>query len=220
MSLELWTDVDRYFNKRLLPNDPILTAALESSEEAGLPRYAVAPNQGKLLSILAQGQGARNILEIGTLGGYSTIWLARSLAPGGRLITLEANATYAGVARANLERAGLERVVEVRLGEALNSLPQLVSDGPFDLILIDADKPNIPEYFKWAIELSRQGSLIVVDNVGREGEVARLQNEDPEIVGVRRLADMLATEPRVRATAIQTVGSKGHDGFLIAVVDG
>lgn len=217
---EDWAAVDRYITDMLVPPDPVLDAALAASDAAGLPTIQVAPNQGKLLALLAQVQGARSILEVGTLGGYSTIWMARALPAGGRLITLEADARHADVARSNIAAAGLDGVVEVRLGKALDTLPRLASEGsgPFDLIFIDADKSNNPEYFSWALELSRVGTLIIVDNVIRSGAVIDSTSEDPDIEGTRRLYELMAAEPRVSATAIQTVGSKGHDGLAIALV--
>ncbi len=220
MSQELWTSVDRYLNDLLVASDPALDAALEASANAGLPAINVAPNQGKLLHLLARLQGARVILEIGTLGGYSTIWLARALPPGGRLITLEANPRHADVARANIARAGLEHVVDLRLGPALETLPLLAVEGrgPFDLIFIDADKPGYADYFRWALKLSRRGTVIIADNVVRKGAVADAATEDPLVQGVRRFMEVVAGEPRVSATAIQTVGSKGYDGLAIAVV--
>ena len=220
MSQELWSAVDRYINQLLVPSDAGLDAALAASVEAGLPAINVAPNQGKLLQLLARLQGARAILEIGTLGGYSTIWLARALPPGGRLITLEANPKHAEVARANISRAGLAKVVEVCLGPALETLPRLLHEGrgPFDFIFIDADKTGYPDYFTWALKLSRPGSLIVADNVVRKGALADSANEDPLVQGVRRFTELVAAEPRVNATAIQTVGSKGYDGFALALV--
>ncbi|WP_418956800.1 O-methyltransferase [Streptomyces tritici] len=220
MTHDQWTAVDGYLTDLLAPADEALTAALDDSAAAGLPAIAVAPNQGKLLNLLATVQGARNILEIGTLGGYSTIWLARALPADGRLITLEYNPDHADVARANLARAGLDKVVEVRTGAALDTLPQLEAEGagPFDLTFIDADKANNPHYVSWALKLSRPGSLIVVDNVVREGKVARADESDPAITGTRAMFDLVAREPRLDATAIQTVGSKGYDGLLIARV--
>jgi predicted O-methyltransferase YrrM len=187
---------------------------------AHLPAINVAPNQGKLLQLLARAQGARNILEVGTLGGYSTIWLARALPPGGRLVTLEIDPRYAEVARANVLRAGLAEVVEVRVGRAVESLAQLEAEGrgPFDLVFIDADKPSNPDYFRWALRLSRRGSVIIVDNVVRGGAVADGASEDPRVRGVRELNDLIASEPRVSATAVQTVGSKGYDGFALILV--
>jgi predicted O-methyltransferase YrrM len=220
MSQDLWNAVDRYINDQLVPSDAALEAALAASAEAGLPAINVAPNQGKLLQILAQLRGARAILEIGTLGGYSTIWLARALPPGGRLITLEADPKHAEVAKANITRAGLTGVVELRLGRALDTLPVLLREnrGPFDMIFIDADKSGYPDYFGWALKLSRQGSLIVADNVVRKGAVADPASADPMVQGVRRFTELVAAEPRVSATAIQTVGSKGYDGLAIALV--
>jgi predicted O-methyltransferase YrrM len=220
MSEARWLAVDRYITDLLVRPDPALDAALETAAAAGLPPINVAPNQGKLLWLLARVQGARQILEIGTLGGYSTIWLARALPAEGRLITLEADPQHAEIARANIARAGLADIVELRLGRALDTLPKLATEqrGPFDLTFIDADKENNPDYFAWALRLSRRGSLIVIDNVVRGGAVADAGSGDPDIVGVRRLNDLLAAEPRVSATAIQTVGSKGYDGFAIALV--
>jgi predicted O-methyltransferase YrrM len=217
---ELWKDVDRYIADRLIPSDPVLDEVLSANAAASLPTIDVAPNQGKLLHLLARIAGAQKILEIGTLGGYSTIWLARALPEGGRLITLEANAKHAEVARSNIVRAGLENVVTLRLGAALDTLPQLVQEGegPFDFVFIDADKPNIPRYVALALKLSRKGTLIVVDNVIREGKVIDAASDDANVQGARRLFDMLAAEPRLEATALQTVGSKGYDGFAIAMV--
>ncbi len=216
MSQELWTAVDRYIADLLVPSDAVLDGALEASAEAGLPAIAVSPNQGKLLMMFAQMVGARKILEIGTLGGYSTIWLARGLTAGGRLITLEADPKHAGVARDNIARAGHGNVVEVRLGRALDTLPLL--DGPFDLIFIDADKVSYPEYLNWAVKLSRSGSVIVADNVVRKGAVIDADSSDLNVQGVRRFNEILAGDARLSATAIQTVGSKGYDGFTIARV--
>jgi predicted O-methyltransferase YrrM len=220
MSKEQWTAVDRYITDHLVPPDPALIAALETSIAAGLPTINVTPNLGKLLNLLAQMLGARNILEIGTLGGYSTIWLARALPPGGRLVTLESDAKHADVARANIARAGLAAVVELQLGLARDTLPQLAAEGrgPFDLIFIDADKVSTPEYFTWALKLSRRGSLIVVDNVIRNGAVADAANADASVQGMRGFYELLTKEPRVSATAIQTVGSKGYDGFAVVLV--
>ena len=220
MSQEGWTAVDRYITDLLVPPDPALDAALAASAAAGLPPIAVSPNQGKLLHLLARLGGARTILEIGTLGAYSTIWLARALPAGGRLITLEADAGFAEVARANIARAGLADVVELRLGRAADTLPRLAAEGagPFDLTFVDADKASIPAYFAWALALSRAGSLIVVDNVVRDGRVVDAASDDPDIRGIRRFNEQLAAERRVSATAIQTVGSKGYDGFALALV--
>jgi predicted O-methyltransferase YrrM len=212
--------VDRYITDLFVPPDPALDAALRASEAAGLPAHNVAPNQGKLLMLLARIQGAHTILEIGTLGGYSTIWLARALPADGRLITLEADPKHAVVARENIARAGLGHIVELRFGRALETLPQLAAEGrgPFDLIFIDADKPSNPDYFAWALKLSRRGSLIIADNVVRNGSVVDGASKDAGVQGVRRFKELLAAESRVSATAIQTVGSKGYDGFAIALV--
>ena len=196
--------------------DAALDAALEASDAAGLPRISVSPAHGKLLWTFARLLNARRILEIGTLGGYSTLWLARGLARDGRLITLEALEKHAKVARANIERAGLSSVVEVRVGQALATLPSLA--GPFDLTFIDADKQNNADYFSWALKLSRPGGLIVVDNVVREGAVIDARSRDAAVQGVRRLNELIAKERRVAATAIQTVGIKGYDGFAVALV--
>lgn len=219
MNQEMWSAVDQYFNDALIAADPVLDAALEASDAAGLPQHNVAPNQGKLLMLLAQMQGARRILEIGTLGGYSTIWLARALPEDGKLITLEYEPKHAEVARANIARAGLANNVEVRTGAAIDSLPQLAAGdaGPFDLIFIDADKRGNREYFEWALKMSQVGTVIIVDNVARGGAVVD-PNGDESVQGVRRLTEMLANEPRMSATAIQTVGGKGYDGFILARV--
>lgn len=220
MSQEQWTAVDDYINGLFAPPDPALEAALEATAAAGMPMINVAPNQGKLLHVLARSVGARQILEIGTLAGYSAIWLARALAPGGRLISLEADPRHAAVASANLARAGLAEVAEVRVGPALETLPQLAAQrlGPFDLVFIDADKPNTAAYFEWALRLARPGSLIIADNVVRDGAVIDAGSRDTSVQGVRRFNAALAAEPRVSATAIQTVGGKGYDGLAIAVV--
>jgi predicted O-methyltransferase YrrM len=218
MSQESWTAIDRYVTDLLLPQDPVLDEALRASDAAGLPSINVAPNQGKMLHVLARSVGARAILEIGTLGGYSTIWLARALAPGGRLVTLEADPKHAAVARDNLARAGLTDRVEVRVGRAIETLPTL--EGPFDLVFIDADKPSTTEYFAWAVKLTRRGGLIVVDNVVRKGNVIDAASTDANVIGMRRFLAALAAEPRVTATVVQTVGSKGHDGFALAIVNG
>jgi predicted O-methyltransferase YrrM len=216
MTESLWTEVDHYFTDRLVEKDPALDEALAASDAAGLPPIAVAPNQGKLLHLLARMRGARRILEIGTLGGYSTIWLARALPEDGELITLEYSAKHAEVARANLAAAGLSSVAEVRVGPALDSLPELT--GPFDLVFIDADKRNNAEYFRWALRLSTVGSLIIVDNVVRDGRVVDAGLDDPNVRGTRAVIEAMGAEPRVSATAVQTVGAKGYDGFAMALV--
>jgi predicted O-methyltransferase YrrM len=224
MSKEQWTEVDRYLAGKLVPADPALDQALEASAAAGLPMIAVSPLQGKLLNLLARTMGARRVLELGTLGGYSTIWLARALVPSGRLVTLEANPAYAEVARANIANAGLADIVELRVGAALQTLPELAAEGgePFDLIFIDADKHNTPNYFTWALRLARSGSLIIADNVIRDGGVADAASEEPSVLGSRRFHDMLASDEdggqQVSATTIQTVGVKGYDGFTLALV--
>lgn len=222
MGKEEWTKVDEYYSNLFMPQDGVLEQALADSAAADLPSINVAPNQGKLLFLIAKAAHARKILEIGTLGGYSTIWLARSLPSDGRLITLELNPKHAEVARKNISRAGLVKVVEVRQGPALRSLEQLVSEqaGPFDLIFIDAHKPEYTEYFQWSLKLSRPGTLIIADNVVRNGAVADSASKDELVLGIRRFNDAVAKEKRVSATALQTVGAKGYDGLVIAVVDG
>jgi predicted O-methyltransferase YrrM len=220
MTQKTWTAVDRYLDNLLVGQDAALEAALKASAEADLPPISVSPTQGKLLNLLARVRGARAILEIGTLGGYSAIWMARALPADGRLVTLEVDPKHAEVARANLERAGLAQRVEVRLGRALDSLARLEAEnaGPFDLVFIDADKPSMPEYFRWALRLARPGTLIVLDNVVRDGAVIDASSPDPSVQGVRRLNELIASEPRVSATVIQTVGAKGYDGFALALV--
>jgi predicted O-methyltransferase YrrM len=220
MSGDSWDAVERYVTDLFVKSDPALDAALAASETAGLPAIEVAPNAGKLLMLLARAIGARRILEIGTLGGYSTIWLARALPPDGRLITLEAERKHADVARKNIERAGLVDRVEIRVGQALASLSALAAEkaGPFDVVFIDADKENNPAYFAWALKLTRRGSLIVIDNVVRYGAVAETESSDAMVRGTRAALEMMAAEKRVSATVIQTVGSKGHDGFALALV--
>jgi len=218
MSQKAWTAVDDYFSGMLLQPDTALDLATDASEAAGLPDIAVAPNQGMLLYLLARMQGAKRILEIGTLGGYSTIWLARASPPGGRLVTLEYDPKHADVARENVARAGLAGVVEVQTGRALDLLPSLT--GSFDFFFIDANKDGYPDYFRWALKLSRPGSVMVFDNVVRNGKVIDAKTTDALVQGVRRLNEAIAAEPRVSATAIQTVGVKGYDGFLIALVTG
>ena len=222
MNPEQWIEVDRYITDALVPADPVLDAVLKASTDAGLPPIAVSTAQGKFLHLLARIHGARTILEIGTLGGYSTIWLARGMLPaGGKVVTLEVDPKHVRVARANFERAGLTKMIEVREGRALDTLPELAAEGrgPFDLIFIDADKVRIPEYFTWALKLSRRGTVIIVDNVIRKGAVVEADNADPSVQGVRQLNAMLATETRVSATTLQTVGAKGYDGFTLAVVN-
>jgi len=220
MTHGLWTAVDGYIVDRLVSPDPALDAALEASAAAGLPAIHVTPNQGKLLNLLARIHGARRILEIGTLGGYSTIWLARALPAGGRLITLEADPHHAAVARANLDRAGVADRVELRLGLAADSLAELVASRaePFDFTFIDADKENTATYFDFAVRLSRSGGLIIVDNVVRGGKVLDPATADASAAGIRRFLASIAADQRVTATAIQTVGSKGYDGFVLALV--
>jgi len=220
MTQQPWAAVDRYFEELFIPPDTVLDAAVVASAEAGLPPIAVSPTQGKLLHLLALSLQARRILEIGTLGGYSAIWLARALPEGGRLLTLEADPRHAEVARANLARAGLERIAEVRLGPAQDTLPQLADAGeePFDLIFIDADKTGYPAYLGWSLRLSRPGTVIVADNVVRGGGVADASSEDAAVRGVREYLRLAAAEPRLTSTAIQTVGGKGYDGFSLSVV--
>ena len=222
----LWSAVDRYINEQLVPEEPALAQAAADSAREGLPPIAVTPNLGKLLELLARMQGARRILELGTLGGYSTIWLARALPDDGRLVTLEVDSRYAELARANIARAGYAQAVEVRVGSALETMPALVAEGaePFDLIFIDADKENYPDYLRWSLELSRPGTMIIGDNVVRDGAILDPGAADPRtgstelIRGVRCFYELLAAEPRVSATAVQTVGAKGHDGFVLAIV--
>ena len=222
MSQQQWTEVEHYLADRLIPADPLLEAVLEANVAAGLPPIDVSPNEGKLLQLLALLCRAQRILEIGTLGGYSTIWLARALPTGGRLVTLEANLKHAEVARSNIARAGLADVVDLRVGLALNTLPQLEDEraGPFDLIFIDADKPNNTGYLTWALKLSRKGGLIIVDNVVRDGAVLDADSSDASAQGARSVLEMLGCEPRLSVTALQTVGSKGYDGFAMALVIG
>ncbi len=220
MAEDQWREVDHYFAEKLLPGDPILEAALEASVAAGLPAISVSPSQGKLLQILAQIIGARSILEIGTLGGYSTILLARALPAGGDLVTLEVDPKHADVARRNVSRANLQDIVEIRIGNALETLPQLLTERrrPFDLIFIDADKQNIPTYFQWSLKLSHPGTVIVVDNVVRNGAVIDAESDDPSVQGVRRFVEQLSAESSANGTVIQTVGTKGYDGFAVVLV--
>jgi len=220
MAQEQWTAVDSYIADLFIAPDFALEAALDSSKAAGLPAINVSATQGKLLHLLAKVQGARNILELGTLGGYSTIWLARALPPEGHLISLEIDPKRAEIARANVARAGLAIAVEIRAGRAVETLQQLVTEGrgPFDLIFIDADKPGYSEYLKWSLKLSRPGTLIIADNVVRKGEVADPASTDDSVQGIRRFNELLATEKRVTTTVIQTVGSKGYDGLALILV--
>jgi predicted O-methyltransferase YrrM len=215
-----WAEVDNYFARTLLPEDPVLEEALEASAAAGLPVHQVSALQGQLLSLLATMVQARRILELGTLGGYSTIHLARALPAGGRLITIEAAPRHAEVAVGTLIRAGLSDRVDVIVGNALDALPALVAEDPFDLVFLDADKAGNPDYLQWSLRLTRPGSIIVADNVVRGGEVLDSASTDPSVVGIRRFTELLGAEPRLAATAIQTVGAKGYDGFAIAVVIG
>lgn len=220
MSRETWAAVDAHLAELFIPPDPALDGALAASAEAGLPPIQVAPTQGKLLSLLARVAQARTILEIGTLGGYSTIWLARALPDGGRLVSLEIDPAHADVARRNLAVAGLDHLVEVRVGAALSTMADLVAEGggPFDVVFIDADKQRLPDYVTASLELSRVGTVMIVDNVVRDGQVLDATSTDPDVVGVRRCLELLAAEPRLEPTAIQTVGSKGYDGFALALV--
>ncbi|RZQ59718.1 O-methyltransferase [Amycolatopsis suaedae] len=216
MNQATWNSVDSYFEDTVVRSDAALEKALVASAEAGLPDIAVTGSQGKLLNLLARMIGARSVLEVGTLGGYSTIWLARALPPDGRLVTLEYEPKHAEVARRNVDAAGVGELVDIRVGAALDTLPGL--EGPFDLAFIDADKVNNPEYFRQALRMSRPGGVIVVDNTVRGGAVADEDSTDPSVRGTRELHDVIAAEPRVDATALQTVGGKGYDGLTIALV--
>ncbi|MFG2312903.1 O-methyltransferase [Streptomyces sp. NPDC048566] len=217
---QIWNDVDDHFTALLAPADDALAAALRDSDAAGLPPINVTPNQGKLLKLLAEIQGARRILEIGTLGGYSTIWLGRALPADGRLLTLEYDPRHAEVARANLSRAGLGEVAEVRVGPALASLEDLAKEAPepFDFVFVDADKANNAHYLEWAVRLTRPGSVIVLDNVVRGGAVTDAASTDPSVRGTRAALDLIAEHPALDGTAVQTVGGKGYDGFALARV--
>ena len=217
---DLWTQVDRYFGDLLTPPDPKLEAALRANQQAGLPAIDVSPLQGRFLEFLTRISGARRILEIGTLGGYSTLWMARALPPGGRIVSLELDPRHADVARANLQNAGVLEQIDLLVGPASDSLQALEAGGaePFDLIFIDADKTGYPVYLDWALKLSRSGTVIVADNVVRDGKVVQADCDDPDVQGVRRFAELVATEPRLSATVLQTVGIKGYDGFALAVV--
>ncbi|MFG1376064.1 O-methyltransferase [Xanthobacter autotrophicus] len=221
MSATLWTELDAYFVERLLPADPVLDEVLSASSEAGLPAISVSAAQGQMLHLFARMIGAKRILEIGTLGGYSAIFLARALPADGRLVTLEFEPRHAEVARANLARAGLSDKVDLRVGRAIDTLPQLEAEGqgPFDLVFIDADKPSNPDYLHWALRLSRPGTVIVCDNVVRSGKVLDAESTDANVIGVRRLFDLVGADPRLSATAVQTVGAKGYDGFALLLVE-
>jgi predicted O-methyltransferase YrrM len=220
MTQEVWEAVDKYFDKMLIPHDSTLDDALAAAAAAKLPAIQVSSVQGKLLQLLARIMGARNILEIGTLGGYSTIWMARALPEGGRIITLEADPKHAEVARKNFARAGVESKVELRLGKALDTLPKVAADGlgPFDMFFIDANKSNMPEYFEWSLKLARTGSVIIADNVVREGAVLDAKSKDDDIQGIRRFLEMVGKEKRVSGTAQQTVSTKNYDGFALVLV--
>jgi predicted O-methyltransferase YrrM len=221
MTTELWAEVDEYFSGLFLPKDVILESALAASDAGGLPTISVSPMQGKLLYMLAKLNNATTILELGTLGGYSTIWLARALSSDGRLITLEYSPKHAEVAAANIANAGLSEKVEIRVGAALDTLPVLAAENPapFDVIFIDADKDNYPGYFEWAMKLSRPGTLIVLDNVVRQGSIIESDSDDPGVQGVRRAMELVAAESRVTSTVIQNVGSKGYDGLALVIVE-
>ncbi|MNB83444.1 methyltransferase [Paenibacillus odorifer] len=216
-----WDKVDQYITERLIPQDSVLEEVLVTNQQAGLPPFDVSPSQGKFLNLLVQMKGARRILEIGTLGGYSTIWMARALPSDGQIVTLELDPIHAQVAKANLSLAEVDHLVELRVGDALEQLSQMKQEGvePFDFIFIDADKPNNPNYLKWALQFSQPGTVILGDNVIREGEVINENSEDARVVGVREFYDLLAEESRISATAIQTVGSKGYDGFVLGIVN-
>jgi predicted O-methyltransferase YrrM len=211
-----WSAVDKYFADELVRPDAALNAALQNNREAGLPHHDVSPTQGKMLALFVTILNASRVLEIGTLGGYSTVWMARALPKSGTIVTIESNQSHATVARQNLERTGVADRVEMHVGAALDILPQL--EGAFDLIFIDADKPNNANYIRWALKLSRSGTVIVADNVVRGGSVINAGSQDPSVCGVRNLVDIIAGEPRLQATAIQTVGEKGWDGFILALV--
>jgi len=217
---DVWESVEQYLDNVLVMQDSALKDGLAAAEAAKLPAIQVASGQGKLLHLLARMMGARNILEIGTLGGYSTIWMARALPEGGKIITLEADPKHADVARKNFARAGVETKVELRLGKALDTLPQIESEGrgPFDMFFIDANKSNMPEYFEWSLKLARTGSVIIADNVVREGAVLDANSKDADIQGIRRFLEMVGKEKRVSGTALQTVSSKSYDGFALVLV--
>ena len=218
--LDAWIAVDRYAEARLIPDDPLLDAALARSEAAGLPAINVTASQGKLLQLLTRVAGVRSILEIGTLGAYSTIWMARALSPGGRIVTIEVDLAAAAIARANIADAGLTNTIDLRVGRALDELPKIAAEkrGPFDLVFIDADKPSTPQYLEWALRLSRVGSLIIIDNVVRAGALADETNDEPRVAAMRQVVEAVGDDPRLSATLVQTVGAKGYDGFVLAVV--
>jgi len=220
MTKDVWEAVDKYFDEMLIPHDSALDDALAAASAENLPAIQVSSVQGKLLHLLARIMGARNILEIGTLGGYSTIWMARALPEGGRIITLEADPKHAEVAQKNFTRAGVENKVELRLGKALDTLPKVAADGrgPFDMFFIDANKSNMPEYFEWSLKLARKGSVIIADNVVREGAVLDARSKDADIQGIRRFLEMVGKEKRVSGTALQTVSTKSYDGFALVLV--
>lgn len=217
---EQWSAVDDYFAQLLVQSDAVLEESLAASKAAGLPAIHVSPTQGKFLMLLAMISRAKRVLEIGTLGGYSTIWLARGLPADGKVVTLEFDPKHAAIARQNFARAGIEQKIDLRLGRALETLPLIEDEagGPFDLIFIDADKISTCDYFQWSLKLSRSGTVIVIDNVVREGEIVNAQSSDGNVQALRRLNQMLSREPRVTSTAIQTVGGKGYDGFAMVVV--
>lgn len=214
-----WSNVDDYLVRSLIPNDPVFEKILANNKAAGLPAHDVAPNQGRFLELLVQITGAKNVLEIGTLGAYSSVWMARALSAGGKLVTLEADSHHAEVAKKNIRLAELEEVIEMLVGPAIDTLPRLADRAPFDLIFIDADKPSNPVYLQWALKFSRPGTLIVGDNVVRDGAVTDPKNDDPRVKGVRKFIELLGENPRLTVTALQTVGSKGWDGFTIARVN-
>ena len=220
MSQQLWSKVEEYIDALLIPPDPVLDHARRASASAGLPAIAVTPSQGKLLHLLVLISGAGRVLELGTLGGYSTIWMARALPEGGCVVSIEADRQHCEVARSNIQRAGLESLVDLRLGRALEVLPELAAEGleAFDFFFIDADKENSAAYFEWALRLAHPGAVIVIDNVIRDGEVANPDASDVMVQGIRRLNAAMAADHRITATTIQTVGSKGYDGFTLAVV--
>ncbi len=220
MTKDVWEAVDKYFDEMLIPHDSALDDALAAASAENLPAIQVSSVQGKLLHLLARIMGARNILEIGTLGGYSTIWMARALPEGGRIITLEADPKHAEVAQKNFARAGVENKIELRLGKALDTLPKVAADGrgPFDMFFIDANKSNMPEYFEWSLKLARKGSVIIADNVVREGAVLDARSKDADIQGIRRFLEMVGKEKRVSGTALQTVSTKNYDGFALVLV--